>query len=139
MGGAVCAQVAYVDSITHKPQRNEHPRVSEIVDGARCFLHITAGKGSEQLKQVDEKMKELTKAVRACVRVQGGGRGGAGAVGAPHKHKQPTTLPPYNQHSTTGGPDGQAGLRAAARECRGGGLRRRRERAPLVRGGCHVT
>lgn len=36
--------------------------MSEIVDGARCFLHITACKGSEQLKQVDEKMKALTKA-----------------------------------------------------------------------------
>jgi hypothetical protein len=43
------------------PQKH---RVSEIVDGARCFLHVVSGKAAEQLKQVDEKMKQLTTSVR---------------------------------------------------------------------------
>jgi len=46
--------------MTHHGNDN---RVSEVVDGARCFLHTTAGKGAEQLKAVDEKMKQLTTSV----------------------------------------------------------------------------
>lgn len=64
-------------------------RVSEIVDGARCFLHTVSGKGSEQLQQVDEKMKQLTTAVRfvACLSLSS-----MGHRHSPHAHATYTNM-----------------------------------------------